>query len=60
VCSHGLAHPSARDLVLLAHHRALQEEWVQSWEVVPTYLRKPDAEISWDTREGVPGPRKAR
>jgi tRNA threonylcarbamoyladenosine biosynthesis protein TsaB len=59
VCSHGLAHPSARDLVLLAHHRALQEEWVQSWEVTPTYLRKPDAEISWATREGVPGPRSA-
>jgi len=60
VCSHGLMHPSARDLVLLAHHHALREEWVQSWEVTPTYLRKPDAEINWATRAGVPGPKDAR
>ena len=60
VCSHGLMHPSARDLVLLAHHQALREEWVQSWEVTPTYLRKPDAEINWATRAGVPGPKDAR
>lgn len=57
VVTHGLAAPSARDLVLLAHHLALREEWVQPWEVTPTYLRKPDAEISWATRDGVPGPR---
>ncbi|QYG94771.1 tRNA (adenosine(37)-N6)-threonylcarbamoyltransferase complex dimerization subunit type 1 TsaB [Iamia sp. SCSIO 61187] len=56
VVTHGLAGPSARDLVLLAHHLALREEWVQPWDVTPTYLRKPDAEISWATREGVPGP----
>ena len=59
VCTHGLAHPSARDLVLLAHHSALREEWVQPWEAVPTYLRKPDAEINWATRAGVPGPAPA-
>ena len=59
ICTHGLAHPSARDLVLLAHHRALREEWVQPWEVTPTYLRKPDAEIRWSTRAGVPGPESA-
>lgn len=57
VCTHGITHPSARDLVLLAHHLALREEWVQPWDVLPTYLRKPDAEISWTTRAGVPGPR---
>ncbi|HXH58858.1 tRNA (adenosine(37)-N6)-threonylcarbamoyltransferase complex dimerization subunit type 1 TsaB [Iamia sp.] len=57
VCTHGHTHPSARDLVLLAHHQALREEWVQPWEVRPTYLRKPDAEINWATRAGVPGPR---
>lgn len=57
VCGHGLTAPSARDLVLLAHHLALREEWVQPWEVTPTYLRKPDAEISWATRDGVVGPR---
>ncbi|WCO66622.1 tRNA (adenosine(37)-N6)-threonylcarbamoyltransferase complex dimerization subunit type 1 TsaB [Iamia majanohamensis] len=59
VCSHGITHPSARDLVLLAHHQALREEWVQPWEVSPTYLRKPDAEIHWTTRAGVPGPQPA-
>ncbi len=56
VCTHGLTAPSARDLVLLAHHHALREEWVQGRDVTPTYLRKPDAEISWATRDGVPGP----
>lgn len=56
VCTHGIAHPSARDLVLLAHDRALREEWVPAWEVAPTYLRKPDAEIRWTTRAGVVGP----
>ncbi len=59
VCTHGITHPSARDLVLLAHHQALREEWVQPWEVAPTYLRKPDAEIRWTTRAGVPGPQPA-
>ncbi|HMJ77701.1 MAG TPA: tRNA (adenosine(37)-N6)-threonylcarbamoyltransferase complex dimerization subunit type 1 TsaB, partial [Iamia sp.] len=57
VVTHGLTAPSARDLVLLAHHQALREEWVQPWDVTPTYLRKPDAEISWATRDGVAGPR---
>ncbi len=48
----GLAQPSARSLVQLAHARAMREEFVQSWEVEPVYLRKPDAEINWSTREG--------
>lgn len=56
VCRHGITHPSARDLVLLAHHQALREEWVQPWAVSPTYLRKPDAEIRWTTRHGRVGP----
>jgi len=56
VVTHGLAHPSARDLVLLAHHLALREEWVQPWDVAPNYLRRPDAEIRWDTRSGVVAP----
>lgn len=55
VCTHGISHPSARDLVLLAHARALREEWVPAWEVTPTYLRKPDAEIGWATRAGLTG-----
>ena len=49
-----LAYPSARSLVQLAHAQALREEWVSPWEIEPLYLRKPDAEINWSTRdEGV-------
>lgn len=48
----GLAYPSARSLVQLAHAQALREEWVQPWELAPLYLRKPDAEINWSIREG--------
>jgi tRNA threonylcarbamoyladenosine biosynthesis protein TsaB len=47
-----LAHPSATSLVQLAHARALREEWVAPWDLHPTYLRRPDAEINWTTREG--------
>jgi tRNA threonylcarbamoyladenosine biosynthesis protein TsaB len=46
-----LAHPSAAPLVQLAHAKALREDWVQPWELEPMYLRKPDAEINWSTRE---------
>jgi tRNA threonylcarbamoyladenosine biosynthesis protein TsaB len=46
-----LAHPSAAPLVQLAHAKALREEWVNSWELSPLYLRKPDAEINWITRD---------
>ncbi len=46
----GLAYPSARSLVQLAHAKALREEWVNPWELEPLYLRKPDAEINWSTR----------
>jgi tRNA threonylcarbamoyladenosine biosynthesis protein TsaB len=48
-----LAHPSAAPLVQLAHARALREDWVNTWELEPLYLRKPDAEINWSTRDGV-------
>jgi tRNA threonylcarbamoyladenosine biosynthesis protein TsaB len=47
----GLAYPSASSLVQLAHARALREEWVKPWELEPLYLRAPDAEINWSTRE---------
>jgi tRNA threonylcarbamoyladenosine biosynthesis protein TsaB len=47
-----LAHPSARSLVQLAHAQALREEWVRPWELAPLYLRRPDAEINWSSREG--------
>ncbi|HET6949812.1 MAG TPA: tRNA (adenosine(37)-N6)-threonylcarbamoyltransferase complex dimerization subunit type 1 TsaB [Acidimicrobiales bacterium] len=48
----GLAHPSAASLVQLAHARALREDFVPSWELSPLYLRRPDAEINWITRDG--------
>ncbi len=47
-----LACPSARSLVELAHAQALREEWVRPWELAPLYLRRPDAEINWSSREG--------
>jgi tRNA threonylcarbamoyladenosine biosynthesis protein TsaB len=48
-----LVHPSARSLVSLAHAQALREEWVRPWELTPLYLRRPDAEINWSSREGL-------
>ena len=50
----GLAHPSASSLVQLAHAQALREQFVAPWELTPLYLRKPDAEINWTTRDGPP------
>jgi tRNA threonylcarbamoyladenosine biosynthesis protein TsaB len=47
-----LSRPSAAPLVQLAHAKALREEWVNPWEVHPLYLRAPDAQINWSTREG--------
>ena len=47
----GLANPSARSLVQLAHAQALREEFVPSWDIKPVYLRQPDAEINWKTRK---------
>lgn len=52
-----LAHPSAAPLVQLAHARALREEWVNPWEIQPLYLRAPDAQINWSTRQTAKGPR---
>lgn len=46
-----LSFPSAAPLVQLAHARALREEWVNPWEIQPMYLRAPDAQINWSTRE---------
>ena len=48
-----LAHPSASSLVMLAHAQALREQFVKPWDLNPTYLRKPDAEINWSMRDGV-------
>ena len=44
-------HPSAPTLVSVAVGRALREEWVDADGVAPLYLRRPDAEINWETRE---------
>ncbi len=48
----GLANPSARALVQLAHARAMREEFVQPRDLRPVYLRRPDAEINWSMRDG--------
>jgi tRNA threonylcarbamoyladenosine biosynthesis protein TsaB len=47
-------HPSVGALVQLAHAQALREEWVRSDEIEPVYLRAPDAQINWSTREARP------
>jgi tRNA threonylcarbamoyladenosine biosynthesis protein TsaB len=49
-----LAHPSAAPLVQLAHAKALREDWVNPWEVQPLYLRAPDAQINWASRQVLP------
>lgn len=47
----GLSSPGADSLVELAHARALREEFVNLSEIEPLYLRKPDAEVNWKTRD---------
>ncbi len=47
----GWSHPSASSLVQLAHARAMREQFQQIADVEPLYLRKPDAEINWVTRD---------
>lgn len=42
--------PSASTLVELAHRRTLREEWSSPDGVEAMYLRQPDAEINWSTR----------
>jgi tRNA threonylcarbamoyladenosine biosynthesis protein TsaB len=49
----GLAYPSAASLVQLAHAQALREQFVNSWDLQPLYLRAPDAAINWSTRDGL-------
>ena len=51
IADDGLAYPSATSLVQLAHAQALREQFVNPWDLQPLYLRKPDAEINWATRE---------
>jgi tRNA threonylcarbamoyladenosine biosynthesis protein TsaB len=51
IADHGFAYPSASALVQLAHAQALREEFVKPWEIKPLYLRKPDVDVNWQTRE---------
>lgn len=46
-----MQHPSAVEVVDLATHRILLEDAVDAASVEPMYLRAPDAEINWQTRE---------
>ncbi len=46
-----LDYPSARSLVELAHPKAMREEFVSPREIEPLYIRLPDAEINWKTRD---------
>ncbi len=50
----GPVHPSPGALVQLAHAQALREEWVRPGEIMPIYLRAPDAQINWAIREARP------
>ena len=59
VAEQHLAYPNASSLVQLAHARAIREDFVQPWQLEPLYLRPPDAEINWSTREGL-APGEAR
>lgn len=47
----GLSYPSPASLVQLAHAQALREEFEPATALEPIYLRKPDAEINWVTRD---------
>lgn len=48
----GNSYPSASSLVQLAHPQAMREEFEQPEAIQPVYLRRPDAEINWSTRNG--------
>lgn len=52
LADHGFAYPTASALVQLAHARALREEFVQPSAIKPLYLRLPDVDIGWATRDG--------
>ena len=48
-----LDHPSAAALVYLARAQAQRGQWTDLAEIQPMYLRPPDAQINWQTRQGV-------
>jgi len=45
------AFPTAQKVVVLASHRIAVDDTVAAGEITPMYLRAPDAEINWLTRE---------
>jgi tRNA threonylcarbamoyladenosine biosynthesis protein TsaB len=47
----GFAFPSPASLVHLAHAQGMREQFSRPTDVEPIYLRKPDAEINWVTRD---------
>ena len=47
--------PCASALVELAHVKALKEDWVEPHQIEALYLRQPDAEINWSTRNSGAG-----
>lgn len=47
----GVSHPAASSLVQLAHAQALREQFAPADSLEPIYLRRPDAEINWTTRD---------
>ncbi len=42
------AFPSAESLVMLAHAKALREEFVRPDQIEPRYMRRPDAVAKWE------------
>lgn len=42
--------PTATTVVALAYRRAVEEQWQSAQDLAPLYLRPPDAEINWSTR----------
>lgn len=43
--------PTASAVVAMAHRLAVEERWQSADQLSPMYLRQPDAEINWATRD---------
>lgn len=50
-----LANPEAADLAELAVPRFIREETIRPGELRPSYLRRPDAKVGWETRGALQG-----
>ncbi len=49
VADAAVAFPSAASLVMLAHAKALREEFVRPDQIEPMYMRRPDAVAKWES-----------